>query len=410
MFSAYSQILKIPGAARFSLAGAVLRTPMSMMGISTILSVKAIYGNYTIAGLLTASSIVAAAITAPILARLVDRHGQLRTMGPSLTVCGISVIALITCFFLAAPLWLVFIFSIISGATSGSPGALVRSRWLKVTASSPTHLPTAYALESAIDELIYIVGPILATILGASIHPTTGLVLSALCTSVGGYAFLSQRSTEPTPMTHTDEHTSAPSVLRDPAVIVLVLTYIGAGALFGANDVSVIAFAEEQGAPAYSGILLAVFALGSLCAALIYGSRTWLHPLWKLFAVGVFALALGVSTFLCANNLWVLGTVMLISGLTCAPTLTNVNMIITKIVRPQQLTEGLAWMSTSLTLGVSLGSAVAGPAIDSSSSYGGFIVMVIFAWIMVAVMLAGLSRLRRGVEKPAMQPSDLLDA
>ncbi len=375
---------------------------MSMVGISIILLVKATYGNYTLAGAVAASNIIALAFAAPPLARLVDRYGQRRVMGPALAVSVAALIAFTVAASLAAPVWLLFVLAAIAGATWGSPGALVRSRWKSVSRTSQ-HLSSAYALEAAVDEVIFITGPILSTVLGALIHPSVGLILSALFLAFGGLVFLSQRSTEPVLLPVTSHTEKQRSVLRDPVVLVLIVTYVGAGALFGANDVSVLAFTEERGVPAMSGVLLALMAAGSLVSALIYGARTWLQPLWKLFAVGVVALTLGVSTFLFAHDIRVLGFALMLAGAACAPTLTNVNMIVTKVVPPAQLTEGLAWMSTAMNIGVSLGSAAAGPAVDTTDSHGGFLVMVAFAWFMVAVMLIGLPRLRRGVDAAEMR-------
>ena len=83
MASSYSRVLAHPGARSFSAAGLIARFPMSMVGISTILAVEAIYGTYFAAGLVSAANIVATAIGAPMLARLVDAHGQARVMVPA---------------------------------------------------------------------------------------------------------------------------------------------------------------------------------------------------------------------------------------------------------------------------------------------------------------------------------------
>ena len=346
--------------------------------------------------MVAAAKIIGLAINAPTIARMVDRYGQARVMAPALAVSVSALVGVIVAATLQVPIWVVIALATVQGMSWGSPGALVRSRWMRIL-PSPGSLPTAYALESAIDEVVYIVGPILATVLGAVVHPALGLVLAATLLTVGAVAFLSQRSTEPLLSQSAANEVRPPSVLRNPVIIVLVLTYIGAGALFGANDVAVVAFAEEQKVPALSGVLLAIFAFGSLISALIYGARVWKQPLWKLYGIGIFTLAVGVSTFLLANSVLALGLIMVVTGLTIAPTLTNVNMIVTKVVSPGQLTEGLAWMTTALNIGVSAGSALAGPAVDARGSSGGFTVMVIAAWLMVAIMLTGLRYLKRGI-------------
>lgn len=402
MLASYTDILRIPGALRFSIAGAVLRMPMSLVGISTILMVKAVYGNYTLAGAVSATGIIAVSIGAPLLARLVDQHGQRKVMVPALAISAAALIALAVAGATHAPAWVLFVAAAIQGATGGSPGALVRSRWSKVVHDG-RQLTSAYSLEAAIDEFIFIVGPILATLTATAIHPAAGLVIAIVAVTTGTVAFFTQTATEPAPV-HKEAGEKRPTVLLNPVVIVLALTFIGAGSLFGANDVSVVAFTEEHGAPAMAGILLAFFAAGSLTAALIYGARQWSQPLWKLFAIGIIALAVGVSTFLLAHSLLALGIIMWITGLAIAPTMTNVNTIISKVVPANQLTEGLTWMSTALNIGVSVGSAIGGRAIDMGGAHGGFSVAVVAAWIMVALMLIGLPRLRRATTAAAERP------
>ncbi|WIY82078.1 MFS transporter [Propionimicrobium sp. PCR01-08-3] len=393
VLSKYLDVLRINEAWKFSISGLIMRMPMAMIGIATILSVKAAYGNYTLAGAVGAANILATCACAPLLARLVDEYGQRRVMFPSLLASAAATLTLAVAIVYHAPAWLLFAASMIAGATWGSPGALVRSRWARV-ADRADQLGTAYALEAAFDEFAFIVGPILATVLGTMLHPVTGLLVAVACFLVGSTIFFAQRATEPVPRPRSASEKRR-SVLANPVVLVLMATYIGAGALFGANDVAVVEFAQEQGAASASGILLAIFSFGSCAAALAYGSRNWRSPIWKLFAAGVLALAVGVSTFLFAHSLVMLAVVMLITGAACAPTMTNVNTIVTRVFAPVQLTEGLTWTTTALNVGVSLGSAVGGRLVDAAGSHGGFMVEVGAAWLMVAFMLVGLPLLRR---------------
>ena len=180
----------------------------------------------------------------------------------------------------------------------------------------------------------------------------------------------------------------------------MAATYIGMGTTFGAMEVSMVSFTEELGTPALGGILLALFSIGSLTAALVYGARTWRRPTWQLFVIGVVLMAIGMSLFPLAFNVWTMAIVILITGLTCAPTMTNVNVIIQQSVSPAKLTEGLTWMSTSISLGVSLGTAVAGPAIDAIGASGGLFTMSGAGWAMVVLMLIGLPALRKNTAAP----------
>ena len=391
MLGTYLDILRYRQAWKFSAAGLILRLPMSMVGLSIILMVRAEYGNYTLAGAVSAVNIIVMAICAPILARQVDRHGQLRVMGPAWVISVLSMSALVAAVFMHAPEWLLFIPAALAGATWGAPGALVRSRWSTIL-HKPGQLTTAYALESAVDEFVYIVGPVLSTVLGTALHPGTGLAISIIALAVGGTLFLSRRSSEPAIIPY-DPNAPRESVIRKPVVLVMAATYIGMGTTFGAMEVSMVSFTEELGVPALGGILLALFSI-------VYGARTWRRPTWQLFAIGVILMAIGMSFFPVAFNIWTMAAVILITGLTCAPTMTNVNIIIQKSVSAAKLTEGLTWMSTSINLGTSLGTAIAGPAIDSIGARGGLLTMAGAGWAMVVLMLIGLPALRKSEAQP----------
>jgi len=173
------------------------------------------------------------------------------------------------------------------------------------------------------------------------------------------------------------------------------VAFLFAGALFGASDVASVAFATEAGRKSASGALLAAWSIGSLMSALIYGSRSWRWPLWKQFLAGTTTLAIGASLLPLAPGLVVLGALMATTGMAIAPTITTGNNIVQATVAPSQLTEGLAWISTSLNVGVSLGSMLGGRAVDTGGSRGGYLVVAVCAWFAVAATLAGLRVLRR---------------
>lgn len=393
MLKNYREILTIPGAWQFSAAGLIARFPMSVVGIAQILMITALYDSYTLAGQVSAASIISYAIFAPLLAKLVDRYGQAKIMGPTLGICVAALGLLIgAALFKADPLWL-YLFTSIAGASSGSLGALVRSRWTLVV-KTPSQMHTAYAMESTIDEFVYVVGPVLATLLTTGIHPVAGLVLAISCIVFGGTWLLSQKSTEP-PAGAT--HVSGPQtqVILHPLIIALGLVYLCAGTVFGSIDVAVVAFTEELGNKTMAGVLLGIFAAGSMVAGLLYGSRTWRYPLWKLFVGGVLTLAIGSTLITFSNTNLTMAITMFITGFTISPTMINVNTMVQRTVSASQLTEGLTWMSTFMAIGVSLGAALTGRIVDHAGSSGGFNVAIIAAWAMVFITLAAIPVLRK---------------
>ena len=413
MATSYRTILIHPGARSFTSAGLIARFPMSMVGISTILAVEELYGSYTAAGLVSAANFVATAIGAPILARCVDRYGQSRVMLPAVLVSSLSLVGLAGAAAVHAHLGILAALSALAGGLAGSMGSLVRARWTAML-TRPEEVHAAFSLEAALDEVAFILGPVLATALCTTpfLPVTSGWVCCVVMQLFGGLWFLGQRATEPAahPRGHAaekDEGTGEAGrdsthgfegqrpVLRYGAVMATVVVFLLSGAMFGANDVAAVAFATEAGHKSASGLVLAVWGVGSFGAALLYGSRTWGWPLWKQLMAGLVGLAVGASTFGFAPSLVVLSVLALLTGLAIAPTLTSGNNIVQVTVAPSQLTEGLAWVSTALNIGVSIGSLLAGQATDAGGSRAGYLAVAAFAWGAVVVGVLGLPALRR---------------
>ena len=406
MATSYRTILIHPGARSFTSAGLIARFPMSMVGISTILAVEELYGSYTAAGLVSAANFVAMAIGAPILARCVDRYGQSRVMLPAVLVSSLSLVGLALAAAMRTHLGVLAALSALAGGLAGSMGSLVRARWTAML-TRPEEVHAAFSLEAALDEVAFILGPVLATALCTTplLPVTSGWVCCVVMQLFGGLWFLSQRATEPTPhptrrrtaeaTEQSDQAAEHPAVMRYGAMVSIAVVFLILGALFGANDVAAVAFATEAGHKSASGLILAVWGVGSFVAALLYGSRTWGWPLWKQLMAGLVGLAVGASTFGFAPSLVVLSVLALLTGLAIAPTLTSGNNIVQVTVAPSKLTEGLAWVSTALNIGVSIGSLLAGQATDAGGSRAGYLAVAAFAWGAVVVGVLGLSALRR---------------
>jgi predicted MFS family arabinose efflux permease len=295
----------------------------------------------------------------------------------------------------APPVWL-FAAAVVTGAGMGPFGAMVRARWTLLLRDEPGPLHAAYSWESVLDEVVFVVGPVVVTVLATTVHPAAGLVLPAVAMVVGGLWFLAQRRTAPQPASRSTPRPRG-TVLRVPGMATLLVVFVAMGAIFGATDVATVAMATEHGSKPLAGAILAAFAVGSLSAGLVYGARPRTSPPARRFVVGCVALALGVSTFALVSSLWALAVVMVVTGLAIAPTIINGNALVSVLVPTTRLTEGLTWVGTAIGVGVSVGSAVAGSAIDASGSRGGFwVTMGAGAIVLVSALVAAPSLGRRG--------------
>ncbi|MEU5435088.1 MFS transporter [Streptomyces sp. NPDC020719] len=402
MASPYRAIFAAPGALGFSAAGLLGRMPLSMMGIGVVTMVSQLTGRYGLAGALSATLAMSAAVLGPYISRLVDRHGQRRVLRPATLAAVAAVAGLLVCAQQKAPDWTLFVFSAAAGCVP-SVGSMVRARWAEIYRGDGQSLHAAYSWESIVDELCFIVGPILSIGLSTAWFAEAGPLMAAAFLVVGVFWLTSQRATEPVP--HPREHHSGGSALRSPGLKVLVATFVATGAIFGAVDVVTVAFADERGHKAAASLVLAAYALGSCLAGAVFGLLRFKGAIATRWLVGVCAMAVSMIPLQLAGSLPFLAVALFVAGLSIAPTMVSTMALVEQHVPRSKLTEGMTWTSTGLAVGVALGSSAAGWAVDAAGARSGYLVPVVAGALAAAVAFSGYRRLRR----PARRREGLAD-
>lgn len=403
---AYLDILAVPGALRFSLAGLLARANGAMTGIGLVLMVSTLYGGYAIAGALVAANTIAWAAGTAVLSNLVDRLGQRRVMYPAAMVAATALAAVVILASLGAPVWTLFAPVIVAGFTSGSPGAMVRARWsYLLREADPRLLHTAYSLESTFDEVTFVVGPVIATALATGVHPTAALVAAFITIVAGAVLFYSQRSTEPPTIARDSTGSQRRFILFAPGMAAVVLVNLLIGCLFGGIDISVIAATTEWGVRQTAGLVLAAFSGASALAGLLYGARHWKRSLTWRFVVGVVAMLLTSLGLFWVDSVPGLVLVGVLVGLTVAPSLICGNSLIGHLVPASRLTEGLSWMGSGIGIGAALGSSLTGSIVDHSGYHWGFSAVVGFAGVAALIAVLSATGLRRAQDS-LLEPAD----
>lgn len=374
MLTSYRRVLAVPGALRFSLTGLVARLPISMVGLGIVLLVEAATGSYGVAGSVSAAYMVANAILAILQGQLVDRLGQARVLAAASAIFGVSMVLLIWSVQGGWPVAASYVFAAAAGASLPQIGSCVRARWSHVL-ESPSEVQTAYALEAVFDEAVFILGPIAVTLLATAVHPIAGLG-TAIVTGVGGsLVFAAQRATEPPAHPH-DRATTVRPALPWRTVAPLAVVCAALGVLFGAAEVTTVAFAEEQGHRPWAGGLLALWALGSLLSGVVTGVVRWRRGPTIRVRWGAFAMACAMAPLYFVGSLPVMGVVLLVAGVAIAPTMVATLSLTEQTVPAARLTEGMAIMQTGLVMGVAPGASLSGFVVDHSGASAAYLVSV----------------------------------
>ncbi|MFN2519169.1 MAG: hypothetical protein ABR604_09035 [Jatrophihabitantaceae bacterium] len=201
-----------------------------------------------------------------------------------------------------------------------------------------------------------------------------------------------QRSTEPP--AHELGTPRQPSALRYRGMPLLVFAAVGMGAVFASAEVTMVAFCGQHGSTALAGVTLACLALGSGVSGFGYGSRTRGGDVLDRFRRSALVFAVLPLLFLAAVNVAVLAVLGFVVGLGIAPTLIMSFSLLDRVVPGGAMTEGMAWLTTGLSIGYGVAAALVGRMADAYGARMAFTVTIAAGLLVGALALALHAQLR----------------
>jgi MFS family permease len=400
MFSRYRAVFHAPGSAAFCAAAFVMRMPVAIYPIGIVLIISARDGRYGFAGELSACYVFAGCVGMVVSSVVIDRLGQRRLLMPAAVVHAVAVVALAVLVRTDAPHALLVLPTLVFGFSYLSVGSLVRARWSSVLDGRP-ELTTAMSLESVLDELIFVVGPLIATVLATRTAPVLVLYVAVALVVAGSLWLAALHDTEPP----VPDHGSEPRTfaLRARGMVMLTAATAAMGAVFASAEVSAVAFCGQHGQRGFSGVALAAMAAGSAVAGLLYGGREHGAPILLRLRRQALVFAVLPAALLTAVDLPLLVAACFVLGLGVAPTLINAFSLVQELVPGRALTEGLTWVNTGLGLGYGAGAALVGGIADDHGARSAFLVVVassVAAGVLAVLLVARV----RGRPPAASQP------
>jgi MFS family permease len=397
----YLQVLRTPHALPMVLAAFIGRLPLSMVGLGSVLLVASETDSYGLGGAVAAVGAVSTAIAGPVLGRWADTHGQRRVLLPVLVVFILSGVVFLFSVREEWPRWIMFASAGLAGACIPPVSSMIRVRWTHLLRGSH-RLPTALAMESVVDEFVFIIGPVLVTFLSTTGHATSGVVTAFTLAAVGALLFAAQRRTEPPPHGHASRQ--GPSAIRTRGLRVLFVVGAAVGSILGTLEIALVAFADEQGHKAMSGVLIAGLALGSMASGIGWGVVHWRVPLRHRLAVALAVLTVLTVPLMLVRDVWLMVPFVVIAGIAVSPSLISSFTLAELLVPRAAVTEAFTWIGTALGLGVAVGASVAGKIVDVSGANTAFVVATVSAGV-AAVVVALFQRLLHVPAEHASEPA-----
>ncbi len=384
----YREFLRTPYAATL-LGGSILaRLPVVMASLGLILLVRDVGGSYAEAGAVAAAYTVGIAVGLPYSGRRVDRVGPYRVLVPRAVLypCllgGTAILAI-----LDAPPLALMPFAAAAGLSVAPVASSLRTLWSRLG----DHVrQTAYALEAALQEVLFVVGPLAVAAL-ASIETTLGIATTCALALLAtlGFARLEPVRTSPGEWVEGGGRLGA---LALPGIRAVVLISLSIGLAFGGTELAIVAFADEEGNRALGGVVLAAFAAGSLVGGLVTGLRpTADQPRRVLVSLAVFSALLALP--LLANSVWVLTAIIFVVGVPIAPLTAASYGVIADLSAGASIAEAFAWLSTAVMTGVAAGTVAGGLLVDVSGPDASFLLGVFAGVLALGIALTFRGSLR----------------
>ena len=374
--NSYWGLLKTKGVARIMASQILARFPSGMITLGLLIHVEGMFHSYGAAGLVLAATSVGQGVAGPITSRLMGSIGARVVLISTTVVCAASLLWMA---FVPMPLWGFILAGLVAGLSFPPVQPAVRTMYPKLVDASK--LARLFSLDASAQEVIWVFGPMIITLVSMQISSVMGLTVCAGMLVVGGAWFIASPE--------LGEVRFAPSsgrfgavLLRGPVILATAVGFLMVGST-AAIEASIVNRFGEGGLQA--GAILAGMSVASLTAGFLFGHRQ----------SGKFTMSLWICTMLTGSlvasqvhSFPMTLLAMILAGAGMAPALAIMFSLISATISFNQSAEAYGWANTGQLVGAALGSAVAGFLIDRSGSPGGFLVAAMFALLAALAPLA----------------------
>jgi len=361
--------LRFPGVLRLLSLSMLARTPEAALGLLFILRVRDLGGSFALAGAVSGVLALGLAGGAPLLGRLIDRHGQTSTLVATGLIAALTIAAagLLPG---GSPAALLVPLALVTGVAQPPIAPCLRALFGRIL-GDPHARHGALALDAALQEISFIAGPLVFVSVLAAISPAVALLGAAVALAAGTLAFAASPESRAVPGSAVRR--SRAGALAAPGVRTLLIVSAGMGAMFGAIEVAVAGAVDDAGRPSALGILLAVWGVPSLVAGLVTARLGAPRDQGRTLILLVGASALPAAALALMPDLWTLGLLLAASGALVAPTFAALYSLVAVVAVRGTVTEAYTWVASGMFAGIALGGAVGGAIVSASGAPAAFV-------------------------------------
>lgn len=375
----YRAVLARPGARGLFAIGFAARLPLTATAIVLTLHVALeLRAGFAAAGLVGGAVTLGNAVGAPLLGRLVDRHG----VRPVMVLCGLAQAT----FWAAAPVLGLTALGVCAAVAGlfGLPAFSVVRQSIAATTAEELRRP-AFALDAMSAEVSYIVGPGL----GTAAALTLGAPGSLWLVGAGSVAAAFGLGRLDPPVRDPDGAASPTRpALRGWLGLPMAVALASACTsilLLTATELGVVAALTARGETGWWALANAVWCLTSLAGGFRHGAAARPRPLPLLVAL----LAVGTVPVAFGGPWWLVTLLIVPAGWFCAPALAASAEAVGRLAPDGARGVATGLHGSAIMVGAAIAQPTAGALIDGVSPAAAILAAV--AVTLVVAALAGLA-------------------
>ena len=374
--SGYRAFFHTQHVPQLALSMVLARLPVGVVTIVLVLFVSTRYGA-TVAGLCTAGFTIGMACLAPVFGKFVDKGYGPVTLRVLAVVEMISVLALVALVLAQTHFVLAIAASFCCGAFMPPIAGVTRSLWPSMLDMSM--IATAYNFEVLVIDVLYVTGPLLASIFVAIGAPEAGLISTTAASLVGTFILASlepvknhaQRNrTRRAQATQSADASAVPAKvpLLTFAVMLLLLAALMRLMFSGWLETIIPLFYNDMGQAALGSIAISAWSVGSVLGVVLFhrfqpNPRTIAPVKQMALFTGIF-MAVSILAGFGVNGFAIMCVLMVLVGASGAP-VDNLHYQLASTLSPQERqAEMFSWLNTASNVGIAGGAFFAGLCAD----------------------------------------------
>ncbi|HSE70772.1 MAG TPA: MFS transporter [Nocardioidaceae bacterium] len=377
--------------------GLAARLPTAMTPLALLLAVSGATGSFTLAGSVVALASLAGAAGGPLAGMVADRTTQ-RLVVLTVTVAqSVGLLAMAVALRVDAPVGWLLLATAAVGFFNPVIGSMARSQWAarsRPRADRHNFLSRAMGWEAASDEISYVLGPIVASLVTGYVGSVACLLTVMVLALVTHTAFALLPQPQALPSLDATA-TAAPQESRLAALRRLgpvVGAVAAVGVVFGSTQTALAARFAATDQTEITGLVYACLGIGSALSGVAVARFPSQVPMTTRMTG--FGAALAVSALLLqpAPSPWFQALACFVVGLSVAPVLASAYVLAELRSPAGASTAVMTVLATMTATGVGLGAAGSGPILEHLSVEGALALPVLAGLVVTACGLAA----RRG--------------